>query len=95
MIVEEEAPPTTTTSDPPYDSVIQVNVIPTLGIPVLVKTPPPTLLDVDMDERPDWLIISVKNFLKDVTYYMCLSEVVDLFLTQEARLGYPAKVSCF
>jgi hypothetical protein len=48
---------------------------------------------VDKDERPDWLLISVREFLRHGPYYACLGKVVDLFLAQEARLGYPAKVS--
>ena len=93
MIIDEEAPPSTTTSDAPYDSVIQVAIIPTLGTLALVKTSQPDLLFVDKDERPDWLIMLVDEFLWYVPYYMCLSKVVDLFLTQEGQLGYPVKVS--
>jgi len=77
------------------DSVIQVEINPTLGIPVLIETPPPALLFQDTDERPQWLISSINNCLQYAPYYMCLSKVVDLFLAQEARLDYPAKVNRF
>jgi len=94
MIVGEEVLPVTSAApSAPFDSVIQVEV--TLGVPVLIQTPPPTLLFVDKDERPDWLIRSTNKFLQHVPYYMCLSKVVDLFFVQEARLGYPDKVSEF
>jgi hypothetical protein len=95
MIVdEEEVPPVPlATPDAPFDSVIQVQFIPALGVTALVQTPLPTLLFEDTDERPDWLITSTNKFLQHASYYMCLNKVVDLFLTQEARLGYPNKVS--
>ena len=86
MIIDEEAP---------YDSVIQVNTFPALGTTALVETSQPALLFLDEDERPHWLLMSIKEFLRHVPYYMCLGRVVDLFLAQEARLGYPAKVSKF
>lgn len=77
----------------PSDCTIQVKINPTLGIPTLVETPPPALLFQDMDVRPNWLIRSINQCLQYAPYYMCLNKVVDLFLTQEARLGYPDKVS--
>jgi len=95
-ITDEEDPPATpAASGAPFDSAIQVEVI--SGIATLIQTPPPTLLFVDHDECPDWLIRSTNGFLQHAPYYMCLNEVVDLFFTQEARLGYPDKVSglCF
>ena len=64
-----------------------------LGTPALTLTPPPTLLFAEQDVRPDWLVWSTSKFLRHVPYYMALSNVVDLFLAQEARLGYPAKAS--
>ena len=73
------------------DSAIQVEVI--LGTAVLVQTLPPTLLFVDQDVHPDWLIKSTNEFLQYMPYYMCLNKVVDLFFAQEANLGYPRKVS--
>jgi len=95
VIADEEEDPPATPAAPgtPFDSVIQVEV--TLGVPTLIQTPPPTLLFVDKDERPDWLIRSTTQFLQHAPYYMCLSKVVDLFFAQEASLGYPNKVSEF
>lgn len=92
MIVDDEAPPATT-SNAPYDSVIEVQTFPALGTTGLVETSQPALLFVDEDERPHWLLTSINKFLRHVPYYMCLGEVVDLFLAQEERLGYPVKVS--
>jgi hypothetical protein len=91
VIVDEEVPPTVPGA--PSDLVIQVEVVPALGTLALVQTSPPTLLFADQDERPDWLIESARKHLQYMPYYMCLSDVVDLFFTQEARLGYPNKVS--
>ena len=94
MIVDKQAPPaTTTTSDTLYDYVIQVEFIPKLGVNALIQTSKPTLFSVDEDERPHWLLTSINKFLQHGPYYMCLAKVVDLFLAQEERLGYPAKVS--
>ena len=75
------------------DTVIQTRLIPSLGTSGLVQTLPPALLFVDKDERPDWLMISINEYLQYVPYYTCLGKVVDLFLTQEAWLGYPVKVT--
>ena len=90
---EEVFPVITTASGPPCDCVMQVRIVPALGTSALVQTSLPTLLLVDEDERPSWLLRSIREFLKYAPYYLCLNEVVDLFLTQEAQLGYPAKVS--
>lgn len=95
MIVDEVGevlPTTTTTPSALCDSMIQIKFIPKLGISALTQTPPPALLFVDQDKRPDWLLIAVREFLQNGPYYLCLNKVVDLFLTQEARLGYPSKV---
>jgi hypothetical protein len=95
MLVDEEVLPAiaTTSSTPPCDSAIQVTVVPPLGVSALVKTSLPALLFVDTDERPKWLLASIYDHLQYVPYYSCLNKVVDLFLTQEARLGYPTKAS--
>ena len=94
MIVDEEVlPATTAVADAPYDSTIQVKMI--LGVPALIQSPLPALLFVDKDERSDWLIRSINEHFQYTPYYMCLGEVFDLFLAQEARLGYPAKVAKF
>ena len=92
---EEVLPATTTTPHTLCDSTIQVKSIPTLGVSALVQTSPPTLLFIDEDERPGWLLTAVREFFDNGPYYLCLNKVVDLFLNQEARLGYPAKVSNF
>ena len=68
---------------------IEVGILPRLGIHVLTETEPPTLLFEDEEVRPEWLISAVKKFLRYAPYYGCLGKVVDLFLAQEARLGYP------
>ena len=91
MIVDEELPSTAPTiASTLFDTTIQVQTI--LNVPTLVQAAPPTLLFEDKDERPDWLVWSTNEFLQHVPYYMCLGKVVDLFFTQEARLGYPEKV---
>jgi len=53
---------------------------------------PPTLLSEDEDVRPQWLVIAIRDFLQYVPYLGNLGKVVDLFLAQEARLGYPQLV---
>ena len=94
MSVDEDISPVTpTASSPPCDCTTRVESFPALGTSALVQTSPPALLLVDEEERPGWLLRSVREFLKYGPYYLCLDKVVDLFLTQEARLGYPAKVS--
>jgi len=62
-----------------------------LGTPYLIETPP-TLLSEDEDVRPQWLITAVNSFLRLVPYVGSLGKVVDLYLAQEARLGYPELV---
>jgi hypothetical protein len=94
IIVDEEVPPAPpATSAAAFDSVIEVQISPILGVYILIPTPPPTLLFEDKDERPNWLIWSTTEFLQRIPYYMCLNKVVDLFFAQEARLGYLDKVS--
>lgn len=80
--------------DEPSDSTTQTAAA-NVGTSILVETSPPSLLFVDEDERPGWLLRSVKEHLQYTPCYLCLSEVIDLFLAQEARLGYPAKVCIF
>ena len=89
MIVDDEEVGPSVPSDP--GPTIETEII--MGVPTLVQTSRPTLLFVDQDERSDWLIRSTSEFLQHVPYYMCLNKVVDLFFTQEARLGHPEKVS--
>jgi len=90
MTVDEEVPPATYGAPgAPLDSMMVDEVVP--GVPGLDETPPPTLLFVDADKRPEWLIGSTIDFFKYVSYYGPLSKVVDLFFTQEANLGYPEK----
>ena len=99
IIVDEEVPPATRVAPyVPSDPTARIQILgPIMGIFTLVQTPPPTLLFEDGDERPEWLARSTRDFLQHAPYYLCMSEVVDLFFTQEARLGYPSKVnkSCF
>ena len=60
---------------------------------VLVDTPPELLL-ADEDVRPRWLM-TAKGFLRCVLYFGNLGRAVDLWLAQEARLGYPQRVCTF
>ena len=94
---EEVLPATTTTtaSCTLCGSVIKVQIVCAPGTSILIQTSSPALLSIDEDERPRWLLMSIKNLLRHGPYYMCLGRVVDLFLTQEARLGYLATVSKF
>ena len=92
MSVDEEVLIETVTTSAPCDLIIKVNVTPSLGVSSLVQASLPALLFVDEDERPDWLSTSIKDFLRHMPYYLCLGKVVDLFLSQESRLGYPVKV---
>lgn len=90
MSIDEEVLPAATSA--PCHSVIEVRVIPAFGTSALVETSPPALLFADVDEPPNWLLVSIKDCLRHTPYYLCLNEVVDLFLAQEARLGYLAQV---
>jgi len=92
MTVDEEVPPATSGAPgAPLDSMMVDEAAP--GVPDLDETPPPTLLFVDRDERPEWLISSTIEFFQYISYYGPLSKVVDLFFTQEAKLSYPEKAS--
>lgn len=68
---------------------VETGILPRLGIHAILETDPPTLLFEDEEVRPDWLVLAVRKFLRYIPYYGRLSKVVDLFLAQEARLGYP------
>lgn len=68
---------------------MDVGILPRLGTLTLIETEPPTLLFKDEDVRPDWLMSAVKEFLRYTPYYGGLGQLIDLFLRQEARLGYP------
>jgi len=81
--------PTTLTT--PTPARIETATASRLGVPYIIEKPP-TLLSEDMDVRPQWLTTAVKNFLKFVPYVGGLGTVVDLYLAQEARLGYPESV---
>lgn len=71
---------------------VETGILPRLGVHTILETAPPTLLFEDEDVRPDWLISAVRKFLRYIPYYGQLGKVVDLFLTQETRLGYPELV---
>lgn len=62
-----------------------------LGDPYLIETPP-TLLSEDEDVRPQWLMTAINAFLRFVPCFGSLGKVIDLYLAQEARLGYPELV---
>lgn len=72
---------------------MNVGILPRLGTLNLTETEPPTLLFEDEDIRPDWLMSAVKEFLRYTPYYGGLGKVIDQFLLQEARLGYPNLVN--
>ena len=80
---------------PPTQSGVKIKFLPLLGVHALVESESPTLLSVNKDVRPDWLLTVVREHLPNVPYLGCLGKVVDLFLAQEARLGYPNVVSVF
>jgi len=67
---------------------VEVATTPRLGTTYLVEIPP-ILLSEDEDVRPQWLMTAVNAFLRFVPYVGSLGKVVDLYLAQEARLGYP------
>ena len=70
---------------------VEVAITPRLGTTYLVENPP-TLLSEDEDVRPRWLMTAVNTFLRFVPCVGSLGKVVDLYLAQEARLGYPQLV---
>ena len=93
MSVDEVSPvAATTTFSVPCGFIIEVKFNSIAGVPYFIQTPQPNLLFVNQDERLDWLLTAVNDFLRYAPYYLCLDKVVDLFLAQEARLGYPVKV---
>ena len=67
---------------------VEVAIAPRLGTAYLTESPP-ALLSEDEDVRPQWLMTAVNSFLRFVPYVGGLGKVVDLYLAQEARLGYP------
>ena len=68
---------------------MDIGMLPRLGTLTLTETEAPTLLFKDDDVRPGWLMSAVKEFLRFTPYYGGLGQVIDQFLLQEARLGYP------
>jgi hypothetical protein len=66
---------------------VEVATAPHLGTPYLVENTP-ALLSEDEDVHPQWLTTAVNTFLCFVPYVGSLGKVVDLYLAQEARLGY-------
>jgi len=98
VIVDDQSTPpaptvlnTSTIPTGPSLARVEVTTAPHLGTPYLVEMPP-VLLSEDEDVRPQWLITAVNKFLRFVPYVGSLGKVVDLYLTQEARLGYPRLV---
>ena len=79
----------------PTQSGVETRFLPLLGVHTIVESESPALLSVDGDVCPDWLLTVTKKHLPFVPYLGCLGKVVDLFLAQEARLGYPNVVSVF
>ena len=70
---------------------VEIAIVPRLGTAYLVETPP-TLLSEDEEVRPQWLMTAVNSFLRFVPCVGSLGKVIDLYLAQEARLGYPELV---
>jgi len=75
----------------PSSTGVEVRTTPHSGAAYLVETPP-ILLSQDEDVRPQWLITAVNTFLRFVPCVGSLGKVIDLYLAQEARLGYPELV---
>lgn len=89
---QTNTPPTRAIPFTPSFTGVQVATNTSLGLKYLVETPP-TLLSKDEDVRPEWLAATIKIFLRRfVPCFGNLGKVVDLFLAQEARLGYPTLV---
>ncbi|KAF9780596.1 hypothetical protein BJ322DRAFT_1112584 [Thelephora terrestris] len=68
---------------------VEIGMLPRLGVCALIEGEPPSRLLEDEDVHPEWLSSAVNHFLKYIPNYGCIGKVVDLFLDQEARLGYP------
>ena len=86
--------PVTPTVPIGHSAGVEVAITPHLGTPYLVETPS-TLLSEDEDVRPLWLMTAVSSFLRWVPCVGSLGKVIDLYLAQEARLGYPELVCTF
>ena len=84
-------PTTPATPAPPVLPGVEIAITPGLGTTYLVETPP-VLLSEDEDVRPQWLTTAVNSFLHFVPCVGSLGKVIDLYLAQEARLGYPELV---
>ena len=80
---------------PPTQYAVATRFLPRLGVSALIESGSPALLLADEDVRPDWLLAAVGKYLRYVPYFGCLGKVIDLFLAQEASLGYPNTVSVF
>lgn len=87
MIINDDDPIIPTPTAP--QTGIEIGILPRLGIHTIAETEPPALLFEDEDIRPEWLVTAVKEFLRYTPFYGRLAKVIDLFLAQEARLGYP------
>lgn len=86
---KNQTAPTRALPSIPSSTGVQVATNAQLGLKYLVEAPP-KLLSKDEDVRPEWLMKTIKIFFhRFVPYFGSLGKVVDLFLTQEARLGYP------
>jgi len=75
----------------PALSGVEVAIDPSLDTPYLVEIPP-TLFSEDEDVRPLWLMTAVNSFLRLLPCIGSLGKVIDLYLAQDARLGYPELV---
>jgi len=84
-------PPAPTIPTGPSLPGVEVAKTPHTGAAYLVETPP-TRLSEDEEVRPGWLTTAVNSFLCVIPYFGSLGKVVDLYLAQEARLGYPVLV---
>ena len=99
MIVDEDQPTSPAPAVPAMPALtngpplvrVEVAIARPPGGAYLVETPA-ALLSEDEDVRPEWLMTAVNTFLRFVPCVGGLGKVIDLFLKQEARFGYPRLV---
>jgi len=91
---DQSIPPVPTAPSCPSPAGVEIAIAPRSGMAYITETKP-ALLFGDEDVRPQWLMTAVKTFLRFVPYFGGLGKVVDLYLAQEARLGYPKLVCTF
>jgi len=88
-VIGDDSDPGVTITPGAHQTEIEIGILPRLGVRAITEAEPPALLSEDEEVRPEWLTSAVKEFLRYMPYYGRLGKVIDLFLAQEARLGYP------